>query len=93
MDHKETVYLPKTDFPMRAALSEREPAQVKAWEDEKVYQKRLEKNAKAEKFSGSHTDQEFWVTHAEGSGVGSIAIGSVGAVWDHVQNETAIAIA
>jgi len=35
---------------MRAALSEREPAQVKAWEDEKVYEKLLAKNAAAEKF-------------------------------------------
>ncbi len=50
MDHKDTVHLPRTDFPMRAALSEREPAQVKAWEDEKVYQKLLEKNASATMF-------------------------------------------
>src|SRR2546427_9223571 len=50
MDYRETVHLPKTDFPMRAALSEREPAQVKAWEDEKVYEKLLAKNAAAEKF-------------------------------------------
>jgi hypothetical protein len=49
-------------------------------------------NAKAEKFSGSHTDQEFWVTHAEGAGVGSIAVATLGAVWDHVQNETAATI-
>ena len=50
MDYRETVHLPKTGFPMRAALSEREPAQVKAWEDAKVYEKLLEKNARAEKF-------------------------------------------
>ncbi|HZX92896.1 MAG TPA: isoleucine--tRNA ligase [Myxococcales bacterium] len=50
MDPKSTVHLPKTDFPMRAALSEREPAQVKAWEDDKVYEQLLAKNAKAEKF-------------------------------------------
>lgn len=47
--------------------------------------------AKAEKFSGSHADQEFWVTHAEGTGIGSLASANLGAVWDHVQNETAIA--
>ena len=35
MDYRDTVHLPKTDFPMRAALSEREPAQVKAWQDER----------------------------------------------------------
>ncbi|HWT85228.1 MAG TPA: class I tRNA ligase family protein, partial [Myxococcales bacterium] len=50
MDYRDSVHLPKTDFPMRAALSEREPAQVKAWEDEKVYDKLLEKNAGAPKF-------------------------------------------
>src|SRR5919204_497038 len=50
MDYRDTVHLPKTDFPMRAALSEREPAQVKAWEDDKVYEKLLQKNAGAEKF-------------------------------------------
>src|SRR4051812_9375366 len=50
MDPKSTVHLPKTDFPMRAALSEREPAQVKAWEDDKVYEELLRKNASAERF-------------------------------------------
>jgi isoleucyl-tRNA synthetase len=50
MDPKNTVHLPKTGFPMRAALSEREPAQVKAWEEQKVYQQLLAKNAQSEKF-------------------------------------------
>src|SRR3989442_14154751 len=50
MDSRETAHLPKTDFPMRAALSGREPAGVKAWEDEKVYEKLLAKNAAAENF-------------------------------------------
>jgi isoleucyl-tRNA synthetase len=35
---------------MRAALSEREPAQVKAWEDGGIYLKLLEKNAGEKKF-------------------------------------------
>jgi isoleucyl-tRNA synthetase len=50
MDYRDTVHLPKTGFPMRAALSEREPAQVKAWEDAKIYQQLLLKNASAKKF-------------------------------------------
>ncbi len=50
MDYRDTVHLPKTGFPMRAALSEREPAQVKAWEDATVYEKLLEKNARGQKF-------------------------------------------
>jgi hypothetical protein len=47
---------------------------------------------KGETFSGSHADQEFWVTHAEGTGIGSLNASTPGAVWDHVQNETAAAI-
>ena len=50
MDIKDTVHLPKTSFPMRAALSENEPRQVQAWQDEKVYDKLLAKNASAERF-------------------------------------------
>ena len=50
MDYKDTVHLPRTDFPMRAALSEREPAQVAAWEQARVYEKLLEKNARGPKF-------------------------------------------
>jgi len=50
MDIKDTVHLPKTSFPMRAALSENEPKQVQAWQDEKLYERLLEKNASAQKF-------------------------------------------
>jgi len=50
MDYRHTVHLPKTDFPMRAGLSDREPAQVKAWEEGGIYRKLLEKNAGREKF-------------------------------------------
>ena len=50
MDPKDTVHLPKTSFPMRAALAENEPKQVQAWQDEKLYEKLLAQNATAEKF-------------------------------------------
>ncbi len=50
MDLKDTVNLPKTAFPMRAQLAEREPAQVKAWLESKVYEELLGKNAGREKF-------------------------------------------
>lgn len=49
--------------------------------------------AKATQISGSHQDQEFWVSHAEGNGIGSLAAANLGAVWDMVANETTIAIA
>lgn len=46
--------------------------------------------AKANQISGTHQDQEFWVSHAEGTGIGSLATGAdEGAVWDMVANETA----
>src|SRR3954449_9660040 len=35
--YKSTINLPQTDFPMKANLAQREPAQVKAWEDQKIY--------------------------------------------------------
>ena len=37
MDYKNTLLLPKTDFPMRAELPKREPAFVAKWREEKIY--------------------------------------------------------
>ena len=39
MDYKETLNLPKTDFPMRANLPKREPQLLERWENEELYQK------------------------------------------------------
>ncbi|MGZ6141963.1 MAG: isoleucine--tRNA ligase [Myxococcales bacterium] len=50
MDIKDTVHLPKTSFPMRAALNENEPKQVQAWQEEKLYEKLLASNASGRKF-------------------------------------------
>lgn len=36
-EYKDTLNLPKTDFPMRGNLAQREPEQVKAWEDKQLY--------------------------------------------------------
>ncbi len=36
-NYKDTVLLPKTDFPMKADLVQREPIRLKKWEDEKLY--------------------------------------------------------
>ena len=47
MDYKETINLPKTSFPMKANLSEKEPGILKFWEEKKVYQT-LQKNLKTE---------------------------------------------
>jgi len=37
MDYKNTLLLPKTDFPMRAELPKREPAMLAKWREEKIY--------------------------------------------------------
>jgi isoleucyl-tRNA synthetase len=50
VDYKKTVFLPQTDFPMRASLPEREPEILRAWEGMGLY-RRLRESAKGrEKF-------------------------------------------
>jgi isoleucyl-tRNA synthetase len=44
MDYKETLNLPKTDFPMKANLTEREPEILKKWSEGKIYEQMQEKN-------------------------------------------------
>lgn len=43
-DYNNTLNLPKTDFPMRAGLPQSEPVTLERWEEEKVYDKLMEKN-------------------------------------------------
>ena len=38
MDYKDTLNLPTTAFPMKANLAQREPLQLKQWEDRRLYQ-------------------------------------------------------
>src|ERR1700761_1399045 len=38
-DYKHTINLPQTDFPMKADLAQREPAMVRAWEQQGIYAK------------------------------------------------------
>ncbi len=45
MDYKETLNLPKTDFPMRANLPEREPAWVQEWQEKRLYERLIEATA------------------------------------------------
>jgi isoleucyl-tRNA synthetase len=44
MDYKDTLNLPKTDFPMRGNLPQNEPKQVEKWDREQTYFKILEAN-------------------------------------------------
>ncbi len=49
-DYKETLNLPKTDFPMRANLANREPELLRFWDEKKIYQKIRKEFAGREKF-------------------------------------------
>ncbi len=42
-DYRDTVFLPETDFPMRAGLPQREPEWLKRWEEIGVYDRLREK--------------------------------------------------
>ena len=43
-DYRDTLRLPKTDFPMKAELPKREPDRVAWWQSERTYERRLEEN-------------------------------------------------
>ncbi len=43
-DYKDTLHMPKTDFPMRGNLGQNEPNRQKKWETDKIYEARLDKN-------------------------------------------------
>ena len=36
-EYKDTLLMPKTDFPMKAGLKEKEPKIIQKWEEEKIY--------------------------------------------------------
>ncbi|HEY3731502.1 MAG TPA: isoleucine--tRNA ligase [Steroidobacteraceae bacterium] len=39
VDYKKTINLPQTDFPMKADLAQREPAQLKRWSELRIYER------------------------------------------------------
>ena len=49
-DYRETVFLPKTDFPMKAGLPQKEPGILARWEAEGLYQQVRKARAGREKF-------------------------------------------
>ncbi|MBX9661976.1 isoleucine--tRNA ligase [Novosphingobium sp.] len=49
-DYRSTVFLPKTDFPMKAGLPQKEPGILSRWQDEGLYQQLRKARAGAEKF-------------------------------------------
>ena len=49
-DYKDTVFLPKTEFPMKAGLSAKEPAIAAQWEADDLYGKLRAARAERERF-------------------------------------------
>ena len=49
-DYKETIFLPKTSFAMKANLREREPEILKYWQQQNIYERLQEQNQGREKF-------------------------------------------
>ncbi|CAM6031737.1 unnamed protein product, partial [Sphagnum compactum] len=50
MNYRDTVLLPKTDFPMRAGLATREPALLARWSQENLYQRIQQARAGAPRY-------------------------------------------
>ncbi len=44
MEYKNTIITPKTDFPMKAGLPNREPGMLERWQEQNLYTSLLEKN-------------------------------------------------
>ncbi|HEX8623336.1 MAG TPA: isoleucine--tRNA ligase [Allosphingosinicella sp.] len=49
-DYRDTVFLPKTDFPMKAGLSQKEPAILARWAEMGLYKRLREERAGRERF-------------------------------------------
>ena len=54
-DYRETLFLPKTDFPMRAGLPKKEPQWLKRWDDIKLFEQQQKQNKDEER--------EPWILH------------------------------
>jgi len=49
-DYRDTVFLPKTDFPMKAGLPQKEPGILARWQEARLYEKLRESRRGREKF-------------------------------------------
>jgi len=50
MDWKPTLNLPRTDFPMKANLAQREPEMLRRWSEMRLYERLQERNAGRPRF-------------------------------------------
>ena len=60
VDYGKTLNLPKTDFPMRGGLPEKEPQILEEWQKKDVYHKRLERNRNSGKKVVLHDGPLQW---------------------------------
>ena len=58
MEYKKTLNMPKSGFPMRAGLPQREPDMLKHWEEIDLYHELLKKNADLLKMGTIETAKE-----------------------------------
>ncbi|MXO48081.1 isoleucine--tRNA ligase [Erythrobacter vulgaris] len=49
-DYRDTVFLPKTDFPMKAGLPQKEPQILARWQEKKLYEQLRKERSGREKF-------------------------------------------
>ncbi|HBJ92249.1 MAG TPA: isoleucine--tRNA ligase, partial [Hyphomonadaceae bacterium] len=49
-DYRETLFLPKTEFPMRAGLPKAEPQWIEKWDELKLYERLREESKDRPKF-------------------------------------------
>jgi isoleucyl-tRNA synthetase len=67
-DYKQTIFLPKTSFPMKGDLAKREPDFVKRWKELGLYQKIRQKSKGKEKFvlhaGPPYANGHFHIGHA-----------------------------
>lgn len=69
MSYKDTLLMPKTDFPMRGNLPNREPEIQEKWENQKLYEKELERTKGRPKFilhdGPPYANGDIHIGHAE----------------------------
>ena len=61
-NYKDTLNLPRTDFPMKASLAQREPERLKQWQEMGLYEKIRQQCSGRPKFilhDGPHTPMEI----------------------------------
>ena len=79
-DYKSTVFLPVTDFPMKAGLAQKEPAILQRWEEMDLYGKLRERRKGRERFilhdGPPYANGDIHMGHAMNKILKDIVVGS-----------------